>query len=193
MHPEPAADPLQAALERTTAAFARRGVRYALIGGLATGYRSRPRYTKDVDVIVDVPAVELPGLLAELRAEGFEFEERDVIEEFTRHHMAVLWRSGVRCDWLRPVLPAYRHVLDTATLESADAAPLRVATAEGLVLLKLLAFRLQDQTDVEALVAANPALDLDWIRGEWAAIFPLDDPRLAWLEEQVRSVTGPRP
>jgi hypothetical protein len=68
-----------------------------------------------------------------------------------------------------------------------------VATAEGLVLLKLLAFRLQDQTDVEALVASNPTLDLDWIRGEWAAIFPLDDPRLAWLVEQVRSVTGPRP
>lgn len=183
-----AADPIQEALVLGAAALDRHAVRYALIGGLATGYRSRPRYTKDIDFIVDVPAVTLPGLLADLRERGFQFDEPTVIAEFTQHHMAVLWRAGVRFDWLKPILPAYRHVLDRATLEEAEPQPLRVATAEGLILLKLLAFRLQDQTDIEALVAANrPALDLAWIKSEWEAIFPLDDPRMRWLVEQVES------
>jgi hypothetical protein len=57
-----------------------------------------------------------------------------------------------------------------------------VATAEGLILLKLLAFRLQDQTDVEALVAANQAvLDVDWIKAEWQTIFEPEDPRMRWF------------
>lgn len=186
--PDDRADPLQEALAIGAAALERHDVRYALIGGLATGYRSRPRYTKDIDVIIDVSAVSLPGLLADLRDRGFTFDERTVIADFTRHHMAVLWREGVRFDWLKPVLPAYRHVLDRATLEAADPVPLRVATTEGLILLKLLAFRLQDQTDIEALVAANrPGIDLAWIQAEWQAIFPLDDPRMRWLVGQVES------
>lgn len=184
-----AADPIQQALAIGAAALDRHGVRYALIGGLATGYRSRPRYTKDIDVILDVPAVSLPGLLADLRGHGFTFDEPTVIADFTRHSMAVLWRDGVRFDWLRPILPAYRHVLDRATLEEAEPTPLRVATAEGLILLKLLAFRLQDQSDIEALIAANRrTLDLAWIESEWQAIFPLDDPRMRWLVEQVESI-----
>ncbi len=77
-----------------------------LIGGLATGFRARPRYTKDIDLILDVPMVALPAVPASLRGRGFEFDVREVIAEFTRQHMAVLWRDGVRVDWLKPVLPA---------------------------------------------------------------------------------------
>ncbi len=63
---------------------------------------------------------------------------------------------------------------------------IRVATAEGLVLLKLLAFRLQDQTDIEALVAANrDTLDLDWIKQELQTVLKLDDPWMLWLLGQV--------
>lgn len=43
------------------------------------------------------------------------------IEDFTRNHMTVLWRDGVRVDWLKPMLPIYRHVLDQARLEPRPA------------------------------------------------------------------------
>lgn len=176
------ADPLVSALEDVVAVLDRSGVSYALIGGLATGYRARPRYTKDIDLLLEVPQVVLPRLLDSLRECGFEFDARSVIDEFTRHHMAVLWREGVRLDWLKPVLPVYRHVLERARPEPGPSAPIRVATAEGLILLKLLAFRLQDQTDIEALVAANRGtLDIEWIKREWQAIFQVDDERMQWL------------
>lgn len=105
----------------------------------------------------------------------------------------MLWRNGVRLDWLKPVLPAYRHVLERAAEEQALSCPIRVASAEGLVLLKLLAFRLQDQTDVEALVAANrETLDVDWIAAEWESIFPLEDPRMQWFLSLVNDSRSPQ-
>ena len=175
-------DALEAALTDVIAVLTRAGITYALIGGLATGYRSRPRYTKDIDLILDIPQIALPAVLEALGDLGFEFDQREVIEEFTRHHMAVLWRDGVRVDWLKPLLPAYRHVLEHSRMESGPEGPIRVATAEGLILLKLLAFRLQDQTDVEALVAANHgALDIDWIKAEWRSVFEVNDPRMQWF------------
>lgn len=180
------ADPLGAALEDVVAVLADAGIDYVLIGGLATGFRARPRYTNDIDLLLDVPLVALPSVLDRLRELGFEFDTRQVVEEFTRHHMAVLWRDGVRLDWLKPVLPAYRHVLERAAVEPGPTGSIRVATAEGLILLKLFAFRLQDQTDIEALVSANrDALDLDWIKQEWQTVFDMHDPRMQWLLGQV--------
>lgn len=175
-------DALEAALTDVIAVLGRTGITYALIGGLATGYRSRPRYTKDIDLLVDIPQIALPAVLDDLGSLGFEFDQREVIEAFARDHMAVLWRDGVRVDWLKPLLPAYRHVLERSQMESGPEGLIRVATAEGLILLKLLAFRLQDQTDVEALVAANHgALDIDWINAEWRSVFEGDDPRMQWF------------
>lgn len=175
-------DAIEAALTDLIAVLTRADIPYVLIGGLATGYRSRPRYTKDIDLILDIPQIALPVVLDSLGGLGFQFDQREVIEEFTRHHMAVLWRDGVRIDWLKPLLPAYRHVLERSLTEPGPGGPIRVATAEGLVLIKLFAFRLQDQTDVEALVAANQAtLDVDWIKAEWQAVFDLNDPRMRWF------------
>lgn len=175
-------DALEAALTDVVAVLSRARIPYALIGGLATGYRSRPRYTKDIDLIVDIPQVALAAVLDALGGLGFEFDQREVIADFTLHHMAVLWRDGVRVDWLKPLLPVYRHVLERSQPEPGPTGPVHVATAEGLVLLKLLAFRLQDQTDVEALVAANrDVLDGDWIQKEWQSVFDLDDPRMQWF------------
>lgn len=185
-------DPLSRALEDVVTVLVETGIQYALIGGLATGYRSRPRYTRDIDLILDVPQIALPAVLEALHARGFEFESRQVIEDFTRHSMAVLWRDGVRVDWLKPMLPVYRHVLDQARLEPGPTVAIRVATAEGLILLKLIAFRLQDQTDIESLIAANrEALDVEWIKREWHTIFGIDDPRMLWLLDQLGETRGP--
>jgi len=184
--PDRPTDALEAALSDVIAVLTATSTAYALIGGLATGFRCRPRYTQDIDVLIDVPQIRLPDLLERLRAKNFEFDMRGVIAEFKQHHLAVLWRGDVRLDWLAPVLPAYRHVLETARDETGPTGPIRVATTEGLILMKLLAYRLQDQADIEALVAANRgAINVVWIRREWETIFPCEDPRWRWLEQQI--------
>ena len=62
--------------------------------------------------------------------------------------------------------------------------PIRIATAEGLILIKLLAYRAQDVVDIENLVAAHrDTLDLDWIRAEWQTVAAADDPRMVRVVE----------
>jgi hypothetical protein len=175
---------LQGALD-LAAAMDKAGVKYALIGGLASGFRTHPRGTRDIDFLLQVPQVELPLLLSELALRGFEFDELKTIREWTQQHMTTLSYRGIRIDWLKPVLPIYQHVLDRAKTENWLNHPVRIASAEGLILLKLMANRPQDWVDIENLVATHGILDLDWIRSEWQSIASPDDPRMKKLEELV--------
>jgi len=179
-------DELRKALDEATAAMDHHAVSYALIGGIAVSYRSQPRFTKDIDFLVQVPPVVLPLLLEDLQRRGFEFDTLATIGEWTQHHMVTLSYHGIRIDWLKPLIPAYLHILERATDETWLDRPIRIASVEGLILLKLLAFRTQDQVDIENLVAANSdKLNLDWIRAEWQNLAGLDDPRMRRLLELV--------
>ena len=177
---------LEAGLTTVAEVLARHQVNYAVIGGMAAGYRSQPRFTKDLDFLLQVPQLSLPPVLEELAERGFAFDLVTAIREWTQEHMTVLSYHGIRIDWLKPVIPAYQHVLERATEETWLDQKIRVATAEGLILLKLLAFRTQDQLDIENLVAAQgDQLDLAWIQAEWQAIASLDDPRMRRLLEII--------
>ena len=103
--PEPLAGDLVAAVEGLGAAFQARGIRYALLGGLATILRGRPRFTQDVGVLLDVPQVELPGLLDDLIDRGFSLDTPTVI----RHEWAlVAGGEEERTHWLETELAAIR-------------------------------------------------------------------------------------
>jgi hypothetical protein len=177
---------LLAALLQFVQAVDRLQIRYALIGGVATAYRSRPRVTLDLDFLLEVPQLVLPGLLEDLRTRGFVFDTEVTIREWTSEHLTVLSFHGLRIDWLKPVLPCYRRILEAAQREVVLGCPVRIAASEGLILMKLLAFRSQDQVDIENLLAANRGqLDLEHIRREWATVAALDDPRLQRFDEMV--------
>jgi hypothetical protein len=168
-------------------------LRYALIGGVATGYRSRPRFTQDVDFLLEIPQVTLPGLLEEMHARGFAFDPEKAIREWTKDHLTVLTFHGIRIDWLKPLLPLYQHVIDSAQQETWMGRPVRIASAEGLILTKLIAFRTQDQLDIENLLAANRGkLDLELIRNEWATVADSTDRRLQRFEDMVAQFYRPK-
>src|SRR5262245_13967113 len=127
------ADELIRAVELLADTFAARSVRYALVGGLATILRGRPRFTQDVHVLLEVPQVALPGLLDELVRVGFTLDPATVIREYVREHMTAFRFGAVRIDWLKPVLSLYGRTLADATpLPWTEGHSLRVATAEGL-------------------------------------------------------------
>lgn len=177
---------LLTALEALAESLDRPGVRYALIGGLAVSLRGNPRTTNDIDLVVDVPQNGLPGLLADVAGRGFTLDEMTAVAEFVRHHMIAFDYQGVRIDWIKPVLDAYRHVLDGATIERGFGYPLRVASVEGLLLLKLMAARPRDWNDIAAMLDANRGkLDLAWVEREWQTVFPTDDPRFARFRQLV--------
>jgi hypothetical protein len=177
-------------VRRLAVVFAHRQIRHALIGGLAVGVRGRPRATKDADFIVQVPALAFPGLLEELVAEGFDIDVMEVVRHWSVDRFTVFSFGRVRVDWMQPILPIYATVLNTAEVRPWMDADLRVATAEGLILTKLIAFRPQDQVDMETLLIANrDTIDVDFIRREWAAVAVGEESRTAWFEDAVARLT----
>jgi hypothetical protein len=189
---DPLAGELVQAVELLSEAFAARSIRYAVLGGLATILRGRPRFTQDVDVLLEVPQLVLPGLLDDLTGLGFQFDRDTVIREYVREHMTSLRFGTVRIDWLKPVFLYARALKDASSLPWTEGHSLRVATPEGLILTKLVAFRPQDQEDIRTLLIANRGeLDIELIRREWSAVADGEDERTAWLEDALaRLSTG---
>ncbi len=173
-------------------AFESRHIRYALIGGLAVGYRGRFRLTQDLDFILQIPQLTLPGLLEDLESRGFTLDVETVIREWVQDHMTSIQYRGVIIDWLKPVVACYQHVIDHAIVEKWQDHTLRVASVEGLIVTKLLAFRSQDQADIETLLAAHPGeLNLDFIRQEWATVGEPHDPQMVGFERMVQQFYTP--
>jgi hypothetical protein len=183
------------AVELLADTFAGQSIRYALVGGLAVALRGRPRFTQDVDVLLDVPQLALPGLLNELIRVGFVIDRAAVMREYVREHMTTFLFGSVRIDWLKPILPLYARTLaDASSLTWTEGRSIRVATAEGLILTKMVAFRPQDQVDVETLLIANREdIDVDLIRREWSVVATGEEVRTAWLEDALARNTGSSP
>ena len=188
------ADELVRAVELLADTFSAKSIHYAVVGGLATLMRGRPRFTQDVDVLLDVPQLALPGLLDELARQGFDFDMATVIREYVSEHMTAFRFGTVRIDWLKPVLPLYARTLaDASSLTWTEGHLVRVATAEGLILTKMVSFRPQDQADIETLLIANrDEIDIGLIRQEWSAVAAGEEARTAWLEDAVARLVPPR-
>ena len=164
-----------------------------LIGGLAIAMRGRLRFTEDVDFLMDVPQVALPGLLDDLVERGFSLEPAVVISEYVREHVTAFSFGHVRIDWLKPVLPFYsRAIADAIPWHGRRAIRYRVATAEGLILTKMVAFRPQDQIDIDTLLVANrDTIDVPLIRREWSP-FAAAEPsaRRGWRRRSISGSCG---
>ncbi len=140
-----------------------------------------------MDFLIDVPQIVLPGLLDDLSGRGAALDSAVVIKEYVREHVASFPFGRVRIDWLKPVLPLYSRALaDASPLEWTDGHTVRVATAEGLILTKMVAFRPQDQIDIDTLLVANrDTIDVPLIRREWSPFAAAEAERTAWLEAAI--------
>ena len=94
--------------------------------------------------------------------------------------------DGVHVDCLKAVIPLFHRILERARPESFGEQTVRVADAESLLLLKLIAFRPLDQEDMCGILAANAGrLDLDWVRRE-ATLAGIDVQRMTAFERMVQ-------
>lgn len=177
------------AFEALVSTLDAQGVRYAIIGGLATLQYTRTRTTDDVDALLTVPQVAMPGLFEALKDRGFVVDVTRCIKELRDDGMTLIRFGEVVVDLLRPVIPAYGRVLDRAVTTDILGQRVPVSAPEGLVVMKLMAMRPQDEADVREILAARRGrLDLDFIRSELDTFTEPDDPRRAKFEEWVRKL-----
>src|SRR5260370_40367329 len=98
-------------LDRLAQILNERQVTYALIGGLGVALRGPIRATRDVDLLVKIPQLELPGVLSALVQAGFQLDVSQAIGIWNRDHLLDFSYGSVRVDWLQPVLPVFDPLL----------------------------------------------------------------------------------
>lgn len=128
-----------------------RGIRFALIGGLALASHKVIRATRDVDLLTDAhSADEVDSLLTNL---GYQCIHRSA-------DAANYLRADERIDFLYASRPVARQLLAAAAEFKTPFGDLRVISTEGLIGFKLQGFindprRTQDLEDIRALIKAN--------------------------------------
>jgi predicted nucleotidyltransferase len=185
---------IAATLTELVAVLDRHKIAYAVIGGVAAGFLARPRFTEDLDLVLRIPQIALPGLLQSLAERGFRFDEMTAIRQWTQEHVAVLHSGDVQVDLLKPIISCYEHVIDRARIATFLGAKVRFASVENLIVTKLLAYRRQDLLDIEQLLYANRGqLDIAYIRSEWETVYEANDPRMLAFEEMLQTTYTPLP
>lgn len=160
----------EAAIAHIASQLRRLGTPFALVGGLAVSVRAEVRFTRDVDLAVDVdedPSVE--RLVRELATVGYRATA--LVEHEQRHRLSTVRLtspSGVVVDLLAASSGVESEIVARAIVVPFDAAGLiPVARAEELLAMKVLSMtdkRLQDRIDAMSLVQSNPTLDLAAVR-----------------------------
>jgi hypothetical protein len=157
--------PLSATLNDAVAFFEQKGVRYALIGGLAASLRGQPRVTVDVDLVIAADVGRTLALIPSLAGSAFEplFEGAEEVVE--RSFMLPLRHrtTGVKVDVAVGLSGFEQQVIRRAEPMSLAGKTVVVATAEDLLIMKTLAGRPHDDQDARGLISARgPSLDWEY-------------------------------
>ncbi len=180
----PLIKPLKA-LQRLLDQFEERGV---IIGGIATGFLGKPRFTVDLDAIILASVKDIPKILDLARKEGIEARTQDAAE-FAKRSRVLLLRhneSGINIDISLGILPFEEEVVDRSILHNVGLLSVRLPTPEDLIILKAVAHRPKDLLDIREIVLNNPNLDVSRIE-HWIKDFAelLETPELWGQIEKI--------
>ena len=142
------------------------GVSYAVIGGIATTVRGEPRFTADVDVVVGIDLDRALQLLDSLISSPFRPLFTDVADVVKKAFILPIRHisSGIRVDMAIGMTGFERQLIARATEATIGGRSIPVATAEDLILLKVLAGRPRDVDDVSRIVLRQgPSLNWNYI------------------------------
>jgi hypothetical protein len=165
---------LNEALDLLIESLARQSVTYALIGGIAVRAYAVPRNTQDVDAMLSVGTDDLPQFFRQLAHDGFEIPEPylrgwlDRVQGMPVAKVKVyLSGHGIDVD-LFPVESAFQQsVIMRRVQVDVNGRQISIASAEDLVLLKLVAARPRDLLDVADILFISGQLDVLYLR-HWA-------------------------
>lgn len=138
-------------------------VRFVLIGGLAVAVRGEPRVTADVDLVAGVDLDRALVLIGEFERTDFRPLFADVSELVQTALLLPLRhnQTRIKVDLAIGLSGFEKQVIDRATSIQVANRTIPVASAEDLILMKLLAARPRDTADVDGIVGRQRGA-LDW-------------------------------
>lgn len=152
------------------------GIRYFVTGSIATIYYGEPRFTNDIDVVVDLPERRVTEFCARFPGEEFYLSEESVRRAVRRHGTVNILHpaSGLKLDIMIPETSLFNHARfrRMKRLRPAEDLEAFFASAEDVILKKMEFFReggsekhLRDIAGI--LRIRGEELDFDYIEG-WA-------------------------
>ena len=173
-------------LEQIAAELAGRSIPYLIVGGQAVLVHGEPRLTRDIDVTLGVDVDRLDDLLAIVAHAGWNVLVQTP-QDFVQKTMVLPCEdstSGVRLDFIFSNSAYERQAMARSTTLKVGRTDVRFASAEDLVVHKVVAGRPRDSEDVRTVLLKNPHVDVTYIRhwlGELGAA--LDESLVARFEE----------
>jgi len=137
----------------------------AFVGAFAIGFWIQSRSTRDVDAMVFWGERD-PAELAELAEKyGFTLRSEDsmAIAKRSRILLLIHQESRVTVDVSLGLLPFEAGMAERAVAFESKGVTFRIASAEDLFIMKVLANRDQDRRDLAELVRFNPNLNQRYI------------------------------
>lgn len=131
-------------------------VLYCIIGAFALAFHARPRYTKDLDVLVEATIENAKKLLAALDEFGFGSLNL-VVEDFsTKGNIIQLGYEPVRIDIITSIEGLdFNDVWKNRVQGSYGCHAVNYIDRENLIRTKKISNRAQDKADVELLLSVK--------------------------------------
>lgn len=170
-------------LKQTASALDRENIPYAVSGGLAVMLWGVVRATRDMDLLISVPATRLPRALEIMFELGCSGNVMEVLKRLRKDHFAVLDCGGIEVEVFTPLLPYHHKVLERRVRKDIEGVPIYFVSAEDLVVLKVLFNRTKDIADVKGILATQKGrLDTAYIIKTLKELLPASDARLTELD-----------
>jgi predicted nucleotidyltransferase len=182
------------ALRAVVGFLAQYDIPYMVIGGLANAVWGEVRATRDADFKISIGNRSL-NEFRELVLQRFSERETSVPPHLRSGHVIHIWAMpGVAVDLLVSIFDYERQAIERAIPMTMEGVPVRVCTAEDLVIHKVVANREQDWIDVErVLIRQKSKLDqgaiVNWIKHFAEA---LDTPEMLARYQQLRASYDPQ-
>lgn len=129
-------------------------IRYCIIGAFALAFHARPRYTKDMDILVEATTDNAKRLLAALREFGFGSLNLSVEDFSSKGNIIQLGYEPVRID----IITSIKGLEFADIWESRIQGPYGKQTVnfidrQNLIRSKKLSNRVQDKADLDLLIS----------------------------------------
>jgi len=129
-------------------------IRYCIIGAFALAFHARPRYTKDMDILIEATTDNAKRLLAALREFGFGSLNLSVEDFSSKGNIIQLGYEPVRID----IITSIKGLEFADIWESRIQGPYGKQTVnfidrQNLIRSKKLSNRAQDKADLDLLIS----------------------------------------
>lgn len=156
---------------------------YLLYGGLAAGLWGEPRYTEDVDFVLFLPERHAYKFLREAARHGFAVDEDLAIQQLQVNGWARLPFGAPKSPWHLDLTlgdsPFDKSALSRRKDVELFGRTVWIASAEDLLIYKLVSWRERDVLDVHSIVKRQKDLDVVYLK-KWIAW---------WEKEGIKGLT----